>query len=325
MIKILITMGDPAGIGPEIIAKTLSRYIPSSTRIFLVGAISPFVKLADRFCWAKKFLERLDRGEIDFVSAAEELEYPVGVVNDVCGKASFMSLLRAIELIKNGHGEALVTAPVSKKAITLCGEKFSGHTEMLAQSFDSKVTMLLFDQIIRVGLVSTHVPLSEVVSYIDEKRILGHIIRINHGLVSFFGVKEPIIGVLGLNPHAGEAGEFGKEEETIKKALDAASNIGIRVVGPLVPDTAFLAVQRRRFDAYLAMYHDQGLIPLKTLGFYQGVNLTLGLPFVRTSPDHGTAMDIAGKGIANPLSFINALRYAAFFAKKLIERRNYEK
>ena len=178
-------------------------------------------------------------------------------------------------------------------------------------------TMMLFSGDFRVALVTTHIPIRRVPDFITAENILPHLVRTDDALRRWFGIKSPKIGVLALNPHAGESGAIGDEETEISAAIDSARRKGISAEGPLVPDVAFLPALREKYDAYLAMYHDQGLIPLKTLGFDTGVNITLGLPVPRTSPDHGTAYDIAGKGIANPQSFSAAVQTVMDILKNL--------
>lgn len=312
---IAITMGDPGGIGPEIISKGLLNFGSSVNNIILFGALSPFRRLAKKFTWAKEFLSRINTGAIKFVCSAKELDYPIGIIDKNCGEAAYSSIISAVDYIKKGKADALVTLPVSKKSIIEADYDFIGHTDLLAGFLKCETTMMLFSGNFRVALVTTHIPLKNVPKLIENERILRHIKRLNEHLIRFFDISKPKIEVLGLNPHSGEDGELGDEESEIILAIKFAQEMGIEAEGPLVPDTAFLPLMRRKFDAFLAMYHDQGLIPLKTLGFEHGVNFTLGLPFPRTSPDHGTAFDIAGKGIASPISFIESLKAAIRFAR----------
>jgi len=311
MITLAISCGDPAGIGYEIIAKSILHYHPADVRYKIFGAKSVFDSLSERFGWAKKFIREIEsRNFIDLISVSDEKNLPVGKIDVRCGEVAYRSIIAAIESVKIGDSDAIITAPISKKAIHLAGYDFAGHTEILAKEFDRPVTMMLFARNFRVSLATTHIPIKDVASSISIDSILGHLHRTHSALVNWFGISNPKIGVLGLNPHAGENGDIGDEETIISQAIEIASKESIEAEGPLVPDVAFIPSRRRKYDAYLAMFHDQGLIPLKTLGFRNGVNITLGLPKVRTSPDHGTAFDIAGKGIANPRSFKQAIASA---------------
>ncbi len=321
MTTLAISCGDPAGVGYEVVAKSFSRHAPAGCRLVFFGVLSPFESLADHFGWARSFLRRLDAGDFEFCVVADETDYPTGVVDERCGEVAYRSILGAAELARQGKADAIVTAPISKEALKLAGHNYPGHTELLAELFDVEVTMMLFARGLRVALATTHIPLREVHKNISAQKLLGHIRRIDDGLRRWFGKSEPVISVLALNPHAGEGGTIGDEETQIAQAVELARKLGIKACGPLVPDVAFLPSRRRKTDAYLAMYHDQGLIPLKMVGFAWGVNITLGLPVPRTSPDHGTAFDIAGLGRANPISFINAVRTAAKIAKSTGGRR----
>ncbi len=328
MIKIAISCGDPAGIGYEVAAKSLLRYHPRDVQYILFGERSVFEKLAGQYRWAQSFMNSIDSAEFQLISSDNGENYPTGVIDARCGEIAYRSVVSAIKAA-NGSDEsrkcdAIVTAPISKKALHLAGHKFDGHTGILSKIFDVPVTMMLFTRGFRVSLATTHIPLRNVPGSLTPELLAGHLARTRDALANWFGIENPVIGVLALNPHAGESGILGDEESIIDEAIESAKNGGITAEGPLVPDVAFLTKPRRRYDAYLAMYHDQGLIPLKTLGFRRGVNITLGLPVPRTSPDHGTAFDIAGKGIANPLSFIEALKTAVKIARR-IGARHFQK
>ncbi len=315
MIRIALSAGDPVGIGAEIVAKSLCKYRPPNIEYFVFGAMLPFEMLSHKFLWAKRFLKLVADSNIHFREVAKMSELEWGKIDAEYGDAAFKSLVAAAEFAKNGNADAIVTAPISKEAMQLAGHDYPGHTEILAEIFDRNVTMMLFAKKFRVSLATTHIPLRDVADAIDEEMLIEHIKRTDDALKNWFGIEKPKIAVLALNPHAGEGGKIGEEEYIISAAIKSANKYGMNIVGPLVPDVAFLSKMRRKFDAYLAMFHDQGLIPLKTLGFNRGVNITLGLPLPRTSPDHGTAFDIAGQGIASPLSFINALRSAVKIAR----------
>ncbi len=315
-INIVISCGDPAGIGTEIIIRSILRFHPPQLSFTLFGAPEPFMKLADKFDWAFRFLNFLKDGTVDFFPIPIRDNHKWGINNPRYGDVAFKAVSMAARYAKNGFADAIVTAPISKRAINLAGHKYSGHTEILSEIFGTKTTMMLFSGRLRISLVTTHLPIKNVPSNISSDSVVSHITRTNNALRDWFGIARPNIGVLALNPHAGEEGFLGHEENEIISAIETAQRNGINAVGPIVPDVAFLPAMRRKFDAYIAMYHDQGLIPLKTLGFHRGVNITLGLPIPRTSPDHGTAFDIAGKGLANPKSFLFALRTAYRFARK---------
>lgn len=316
-INIAISCGDPAGVCAEIIIKSILRFHPPDLSFTLFGAPEPFMKLAHKFDWAFRFSDFLRNGIVDFFPIPTCDNFRFGIESPRYGDVAFKAVVMATKYAKRGFADAIVTAPISKRAINLAGHKYSGHTEILSEIFGAETTMMLFSGKLRISLVTTHLPLSRVHLNISPQTIVPHIERTNEALKNWFGIAQPSIGVLALNPHAGEGGLLGDDERGIISAIETAQKNGINVIGPLVPDVAFLPRMRSRVDAYVAMYHDQGLIPLKTLGFHRGVNITLGLPIPRTSPDHGTAFDIAGKGIAVPKSFLYALRTAYRIAKRL--------
>jgi 4-hydroxythreonine-4-phosphate dehydrogenase len=225
-----------------------------------------------------------------------------------CGRASFEYIAEALKLIFIGRARAIVTCPISKASLNMAGVPFPGHTELFAHfsGVDSYVMMLANPQM-RVSLVTIHVPLKDVPAMISEQSVFDCIRITSRSLEQRLFLDSPSIKVCGLNPHAGEQGIMGNEEEAIQRAIARARAIGINVTGPFPADSLF---HRIDCDAYIAMYHDQGLIPVKTVDFKKTVNITLGLPFVRTSPGHGTGFDIAGRGIADPRSFIEAYRMA---------------
>ncbi len=214
------------------------------------------------------------------------------------------------------QGGALVTAPLHKAAWRRAGFRFSGHTEMLGAAAGAQPVMMLGSEALRVALVTTHLPLRAAIEALDETRIVRTVRTVHDALIRF-GVARPRLALLALNPHAGEEGALGDEEiRILEPACARLAREGIAVEGPLPADSAFAPAMRARFDAYVALYHDQGLIPIKTLAFGESVNLTLGLPFVRTSPDHGTALALAGTGQAQPGGMIAALRCGALLAAK---------
>lgn len=321
-----ITMGDPAGIGPEIIVKALSdpavwnccvplvigdksileREIRSLTSPLVVQPVSSPVNLVSQ----ENRILLLEASQLDGSNV------PYGKPGAETGRALARYIETAVELALKGTIEAVVTAPISKQSLRLAGYGFPGHTEMLAHLTGTRdVVMMLAGSRLRVVLVTIHCPLANVPRLISRESILTTLRITQRGLREMFGIEEPRIAVAGLNPHAGEAGMFGREEQTvITPALEAARGEGIDARGPYPPDTLFYRAVSGEFDVVVCMYHDQGLIPLKLLHFDDGVNITLGLPIIRTSVDHGTAYDIAGKGIARPSSMLQAIGIAAQMA-----------
>lgn len=322
--RIGITMGDPGGIGPEVVLKalsepgTLSRFDP-----LLIGIPKVFEKASqDLRLGVKISLVRETRwmfrgGEgIPVLQSGDASGFGYGEPSAEGGESSFQAIGLAAQLALEGKIDAIVTAPISKYSLHLAGHAFPGHTELLSQlAKTEKYAMMLLSGDYRVVLVTTHLSLREVAESISEERVLETIELTDASLKHDFQLKDPRIGVCSLNPHGGEEGIFGDEEErTILPAISKAGQEGIRVEGPFASDTLF--TRWKEFDSIVAMYHDQGLIPLKLLGFGRGVNLTLGLPFIRTSPDHGTAFDIAGKGAANPGSMVEAINLAAELSQR---------
>ncbi len=332
-----ITLGDPAGIGPEIIAKAF-RDAPEVTRgCFVAGDLGLLRR-------AVQFISGPDRVSVPVArieTPAEALglpprcipvlqiqepsaPIPLGVVSDVAGKVAANSVLWATGAALRGEVAALVTAPLHKEALAAAGLAYPGHTEMLQAEAaahlgcplsELPVRMMLANDELRTVLVSIHVSLRAAIEAVTFDNVL-QTLRIAHESVGKMLHRPPRIGVAGLNPHAGEGGLFGREElDTIIPAVQAARAAGMDVHGPFSPETVFLRARAQpgrpgEFDVVVAMYHDQGLIPVKYLGVEKGVNVTLGLPLVRTSPDHGTAFDIAGTGRADASSLVEAIRMA---------------
>jgi len=317
-----ITMGDPVGIGPEIIVKALcdptirSRCLPlvigdrnvlerEQQKLKAPCTIMP-VRAEDDLCVPPACLPLLE------VSQLQTTEAPYGQPNPKTGAALAAAIIKAVELAMAGTLDAVVTAPINKQSLQAAGYNFPGHTEMIASLTQTpQVVMMLAGSRLRVVLVTIHCALARVPKLISPESILSTL-RITHrGLRDQFGIAQPRIAVAGLNPHAGEAGLFGCEEQTIiAPAIRAACREGICADGPFPPDTVFYKAARGDYDVVVCMYHDQGLIPLKLLHFDDGVNITLGLPIIRTSVDHGTAYDIAGTGIASPASMVQAIQTA---------------
>ena len=325
---IAITMGDPAGCGPEVIALALTSGVIKSSpslvclgdgevmrRAFdLIGASHEVVSVdsIQQARFEPGVLSVLDLKNVDLSTLQ------VGKVQKSAGQAAFDYIERAIDLALQGSLDAIVTSPINKEAMHLAGHNYDGHTEVLAERTDSKhVAMMLVSGHFRVTHVSTHVSLREAIEWCTFDRLLKVIELTNDGLHRL-GVTKPRLAVAGLNPHSGEGGLFGFEEiEVIQPAINAAREHGLDVVPhPVSPDTVFVnMLERKAYDAVVAQYHDQGHIAAKIVDFWGGVNITLGIPIIRTSVDHGTAYDIAWTGRANPESLINAISYAQIMYK----------
>ncbi len=330
--SVAISMGDAAGIGPEIVLKTLAQ--PDVTReypAFVIGDASILVRDAARFgCQVDiRRIDHVDKhtpqiGVIDVLSVSElSVELLYGRVSAAAGSAAYQAIRTGIDLAMNKQISALCTAPINKEALAAANVPFPGHTEMLAEfSGTNDYGMLLINPQLRTILVTVHCSIADAVKRLNIALEL-RIIRLAHRTLQQFCIAHPRIAVAGLNPHAGEGGLFGREDiDIIAPAVAHARAEGMDVVGPLPGDTVFMNARRGRYDIVVAQYHDQGLIPIKLLGVEDGVNITAGLPFVRTSPDHGTAFDIAGQGIADPASLQTALRTAHELAAHATMARN---
>jgi 4-hydroxythreonine-4-phosphate dehydrogenase len=312
-----ITCGDLNGIGIELIIKTFSdtRVLDLCTPVLFANnkVINFYRKSVNETTFnyqnTREF-NRVNSRQVNLFNCwEEEVVITPGVLNEIGGKYAILSLQTAVAALKQKHIDGLVTAPIHKKNIQSAEFSYTGHTPYLKSMFGvNDVVMMLCAGSFRVALVTEHIPVAEVARNITRERILSKLQLMNQGLQRDFAIDRPRIAVLGLNPHAGDEGLIGNEEETIiKPAIKDAKNNNILVVGPYSSDAFFARRNHERFDAVLAMYHDQGLIPFKALASGEGVNYTLGLPAVRTSPDHGVAFDIAGKDKADPSSFLNAL------------------
>jgi len=323
---VAISMGDPGGVGAEVILKALARpEIKQALVPMVVGDEKTFRETASSL-GLPYGLERISIEEGESRSGGELLiqaynpagAFSQGEVAAENGAASYAFIETAARTVLDGHADALCTAPISKEAIKMAGVDFPGHTEMLAHFCGrSDVRMMLVGGGLRVVLQTIHVALKNVPGLLTMERIFQSLRMINE-FASAAGEVAPRIGVCGLNPHAGEAGHFGREEiDVISPAVEMARAEGIDVSGPFPGDTIFHRMLAGDFDYVLAMYHDQALIPVKTLDFHGGVNVTVGLPLIRTSPDHGTAFGLAGRGVANESSMAAALLYAA----RLVEKR----
>jgi 4-hydroxythreonine-4-phosphate dehydrogenase len=307
--KIAVTIGDPAGIGPEITLKALQTdEVARICRPLIIGSMSVIEEASSKFCIPLnlKLYDILDCGDI------KGSDFARGRATAEGGRDCAAYIKKATELAMRGEVEAIVTAPISKEALKMAGFKWPGHTEMLAELTGTEdFAMVLSGGPITVILVTIHTALSNVPALITRDRVLKTIIMAKK-TCDIMGIKSPRIAVAGLNPHGGESGIFGREElDEINPAIEDARRMGIPVSGAYPPDTLFLKVYKGEFDITVCMYHDQGLIPLKMIAMDKGVNMTVGLPFIRTSPDHGTAYDIAWKGAASPSSMIEAMKMAA--------------
>lgn len=321
-----ITMGDPAGIGPEIILKSLDKMGKFREKSVVFGSY----KVLKYYCELLninrpiKVITTLDQFKKDEINVIDVLnldinDFKIGEVSALCGDAAYKYIEKSIEFAKKGIIKAVVTAPLNKEALHLGGHNFAGHTEIFATlTGTKKYSMMLTSGDFRVIHVSTHVSLREACDRVTKCRVLD-VIKLAQSTLKKMGISKPRIVVAGLNPHAGESGLFGSEEiNEIGPAIEEACGLGINVDGPIAPDTVFLKAHNGQYDVVVAMYHDQGHIPMKLLAFDTGVNITVGLPIIRTSVDHGTAFDIAGKNIAKGDSMIEALKVADLFLIKNI-------
>ena len=302
-----ITLGDPSGIGPEVVAKAIKKLSRSTGRFVIFGDWFIYKKHASTIPSNCHF--------IDFKLIARN-NLKIGKINRASAQASLTYLDGAIDLLKKKDIHALVTAPVNKEAICLIKPHFHGHTEFLAEAFNVKnFGMMFVTDTLKTIIVTRHIAVNEISKTLNSRLILETINLAYTALKDQFKIKTPRIAVCGLNPHAGEGGTIGKEEITkIIPAIKQAQEKGINVSGPFAADTLFSPKNIKNFDAFVAMYHDQGLIPIKTLKFNSAVNLTVGLPFIRTSPAHGTAFDIAGKNKADESSMIEAIKLAVLLS-----------
>jgi len=347
-LKIGISVGDINGIGLEVILKTLAdkRILNFCTPI-LYGSTKVasyhknIIKVKELSLHNAAGINSINTKTVNVINCwLENVKITLGKCTAEGGKYASFSLEQATEDLRAGHIDALVTAPINKKAMQLSGFEYPGHTEYLTDKFGAEESlMLMVHEGLRVGLVTNHIPISQIATTITTELILRKIKLMDESLKMDFGINKPAIAVLGLNPHAGDQGVMGSEEtEIILPAIEAAKAEGILAIGPYATDGFFGSGNHTNFDGILAMYHDQGLAPFKTLSFGNGINFTAGLPVIRTSPDHGTGFDIAGKNAADPASFRQALYLAIDSAKqraeyikmtenplKIISLNNYEK
>ena len=325
-----LTMGDPAGIGPEICLRALSEPAVLEQCVpVLFGDVSVLerVERASNPSALAMTLRKLSLAEFKSAGAItqpaivdckaiDSTAVRPGQVSAACGRAGYVYIEQSIQAALRGQIAGVVTAPIHKEALHLAGVPHPGHTEIFTALTHSKRScMMLRSDVITVSMATTHIGYHEVPQKLSVERVLN-VIELTAEAMNWMLRRAPRIGVCGLNPHAGEHGLFGRreEEQFIEPAVNAARQRGIDALGPLVPDAAFTPNQRRRFDAIVTLYHDQGHIPFKMLAFDTGVNITLGLPIIRTSVDHGTAFDIAWQGKADPQSLYSAIRIAAELA-----------
>ena len=293
-LRIAIPVGDPSGIGPEVSLKAAE-----DARVQAAGEVVLYGPTTD----------------------AELAAFPSGKVTAEAGRSAYQTIKRAVSDVQAGRADALVTAPINKEAFAEAGLPWRGHTELLAHLTGApRVAMMFYSEVLRVVLATVHVPLADVTALLTPDR-LEATIRLTAAELPRFGFPNPRLAMAGLNPHAGEHGLLGREDEQIlRPAVEVCRQAGINVVGPLPADTLFVSATRGEYDAVVACYHDQGLIPAKLVAFGRTVNVTLGLPIVRTSVDHGTAFDISRQGIADPSSMVEAILLAARLAKVTRDR-----
>jgi 4-hydroxythreonine-4-phosphate dehydrogenase len=313
-----VTMGCPVGIGPEIILKFFQESGPHKNQVVVIGDLDVLKKTATVLglesriiSWAPGERIAVDTLPVFSTDTLPSARFEWGKPNVTTARAMVRYIEQAVELIQKGNLAGMVTCPISKFALQQTGSPFPGHTEMLAALTKSgKFRMMMAGSRLRVVLVTIHEPIARVSSLLNTDEILDCITMTIHSLQHDFGIRSPKIAVAGFNPHCGEGGMFGSEEETcIAPAISLYNGPGV-ISGPWPPDTVFHRAAAGDFDAVISMYHDQGLIPFKLLHFKDGVNVTLGLPIIRTSVDHGTAYDIAGRGVADPASLEAAITMA---------------
>ncbi|MDY6820948.1 MAG: 4-hydroxythreonine-4-phosphate dehydrogenase PdxA [Deferribacterota bacterium] len=319
--KIAITLGDPSGIGAEIVLKAIAQLkFNRDIDIIIFGSadiLTYYIKKTNLIMPLNimgSLKEKILKDKINcfHIEGIAEMDITPGVLSPATGKASYNYLIAAIKAALARDIDAIVTCPISKEALNLAGYNYKGHTEILAELTNTKdYAMALISDDLRIVHVTSHIPLKEVPRFITRKNIYKYI-NLALDCIKSLGLKNPKIAVSGLNPHAGESTILGMEEKNeIIPAINDAVNNGINIVGPFPPDTIFYRALKGEFDIVVAMYHDQGHIPMKLVHFEDSVNYTVGLPIIRTSVDHGTAFDIAGKNIASPNSLLKAIEYAA--------------
>jgi 4-hydroxythreonine-4-phosphate dehydrogenase len=334
---IAITMGDPAGIGPEVIVKALADPVLRHKARYIIYGMNELLAYAadlaefDVFWWRDQYNGRLRPYPHEVVVVDYDnytmLGHAVRAPSKMGGEASMRFCLDAIDAAQRKIVDAVVTAPIAKESWKLAGYHFPGHTELFAMRTGARRYAMMFaGGPLKVVLATVHVPLNSLWGRLNIGTVFQPIELIHEALVNWFDIPKPRIAVAGVNPHASENGQFGDEEERIiSPAILMAKDQGIDVTGPYPPDTVFLSALNGKFDAVVAMYHDQGLIPVKLLAFDRAVNVTIGLPIIRTSPDHGTAFDIVGRNRANPGSMRAAIELATDMAVKRHARQEAQR
>ncbi|MDI6050936.1 4-hydroxythreonine-4-phosphate dehydrogenase PdxA [Flavobacterium sp. XS2P24] len=321
-----ISIGDLNGIGSEVVLKTFedSRMLELCTPVIFANVkLLSFVKKSFQSASLLHGIDKLDQivpGKINVLNVWREgVDLNLGVNDPKAGEYAIKSFVAATKALKDGLVDVLVTAPINKYNIQSEDFKFPGHTDYLDQELEGNALMLMVQDNLRVGLLTDHIPLSEVASHLTEELIKRKIETVKQSLIQDFSINKPKIAVLGLNPHCGDGGVIGTEDDlVIKPTLKKIFDKGTLVFGPFAADGFFGSSQYEKYDAIIAVYHDQGLIPFKTLSFGNGVNYTAGLNKIRTSPDHGTAYDIAGKGVAD----FNSFKEAVYLAIDIYHSRN---
>ena len=325
--RIAVTMGDPAGVGPELCLRALAEdrlgrictpVVFGDAAVLRRAGAACGLAVPERVFTAAAALTQAAAPAVYDLRAVDAADVRPGAVDAATGAAACRYIETAVDAALAGHVDALCTAPIHKEALRAAGVPYPGHTELLAARTGApQHCMMLTADVLTCSLVTTHLGFREIAGALSTERIAAVIALTADAMRRLHG-REPRLAVCGLNPHAGEHGLFGagEEERIIRPAVEHAVRNGLRVEGPLPPDTAFVPGRRERTDAYVCMYHDQGLIPLKLLAFDRAVNVTLGLPIVRTSVDHGTALDIAWQGKADPRSLFAAIRLAAQLARR---------
>jgi len=321
-----ITMGDPAGIGPEIILKSLSLKSLSGANCVVIGSAEILRRVIDKGLVPTqtiKTIENVNQAKFEYgivnvidIPLADIDQFEVGKIQAQAGDLAYRCIEKATKLALSGDIKAVATAPLNKEALFSAGHNYPGHTELLAKLTNTKdYAMVLYTDTLKVIHVTTHIALLDFLKNLNQTRV-NTVINIADSFMKKAGFKHPKIAVAGVNPHAGENGLFGMEEiNVLTPSINAMKKEGMDVYGPCPPDTVFLQASQGQYDIVVAMYHDQGHIPLKLIGFYDGVNITAGLPFFRTSADHGTAFDIAWTGKANPDSMLKSVELAVKLSK----------
>ncbi len=319
--RILVTIGDINGIGPEIILKTLRN--KSITRKYDLTIIAPIEALVN---YSSYFKYQLDLDDFNIIPLEiGKLKIKPGTISAEAGFTAGLAIKTAIELCLDNEYDAIVTAPINKKSLNLGGFKFDGHTEMLTKLSGSKDScMVMLSDILNMAFVTTHPPLKDAAGLVTKRRLMSKLSICYDVLKKDLAIKKSEMAVLGLNPHAGDNGLIGDEEVKVITPVIREANRkfrGMKIKGPYSPDAFFASKKYLNFEMTLAMYHDQGFIPFKMLAGHKGTNFTAGLPFVRTSPDHGTAFDIAGQGKASEVSLIEAIKWADKLSRNRLKQK----